>query len=216
VNTAACGTTPSTLGVHNDSQTAGGLGANVRWTFFKQLDIGAHLLTGEGVGRYGTGGLPDSTVNPGGSLALIRSTQALATIEWHAKKFDLYMNAGEEYAGRRWNLDPNNGNASTGYGSPNNVVSGCYTETTPPVSSGFTFGSLGKCNADTQRLIEGTIGFWIRVHQGPHGRLQFGPQYSYVARDAWTGTVATTPTQIFAAPHGVENMFFTSFRYYLP
>jgi hypothetical protein len=61
------------------------------------------------------------------------------------------------------------------------------------------------------------MGFWVRLYNGPKGRLQFGPQYSYLSRDAWTGSgalVGTTPT--FVAPHGIENMVLTSFRYYLP
>jgi len=200
------------LGAYNDSQTAGGFGANARITIAKQLDIGAHFLTGQGVGRYGTGGIQDATVNPSGTLALIRSYQALGTIEWHAKRLDLYMNAGEEYGGKRWAIDPIS-LKPVGYGSPLFVDSGCYTETAPG-SGGFSFGSLSSCNADTQRLIEGTLGFWIRVHQGPHGRIQFGPQYSYLIRDSWTGTNSTQTA--FFAPHGYDSMFLTSFRYYLP
>jgi len=208
----------STLGVYNDSQSSGGFGANGRITLAKQFDIGAHFLTGLGVGRYGTGGLPDATVNPDGTLALIRSYQALGTLEWHTKRLDLYTNAGEEYAGRRWSYDPNNTTnplTPVGYGSPLFNVAGCYTETAPSLATGFGFGGLKSCSADTQRLVEGTVGFWIKVHQGPHGRLQFGPQYSYLVRDAWTGTNAKVASG-FSAPHGIDNMFFTSFRYYLP
>ncbi len=166
------------------------------------------------MGRYGTGGLPDATVLPDGKLALIRSYQALATVEWHAKRLDLYMNAGEEYAQRR-SYDDNTLGVHYGYGSPEFVQSGCYTESAPG-AGGFSFGtpSASTCLANTQRLIEGTVGFWIKVHNGPHGRLQFGPQYSYVVRDAWRGM---DPTQTFSyAPHGLDSMFFTSFRYYLP
>lgn len=213
---ANCNGVNSAFGAFNDSQTAGGFGANARITVAKQLDIGAHFLTGQGVGRYGTSGLPDATVNSDGTLALIRSYQALATLEWHAKRFDLYLNGGQEYAQKHWDQVTQAGATSPtfiGYGAPGFVDSGCYTETAPG-SGGFTFGSLSGCNADTQRLIEGTIGFWIRVHQGPHGRLQFGPQYSYVARDSWSGTNSTFTTSY--APHGIDNMFFTSFRYYLP
>lgn len=220
-----CPTSASAEFAYNDSQTAGGFGANARWTFAKQFDIGIHFLTGQGVGRYGTGGLPDATVHGDGTLALIRSYQALGTVEWHAKKFDLYMNAGEEYAGRNVSLDPVRG-VPVGYGEPTLAQvesgtlpafsdSGCYTETPPATGTGgFGFGSLSSCNGNTQRLIEGTIGFWIRVHQGPKGRLQFGPQYSYVSRDAWWGAGKTAGT--YLSPHGIDNMFFTSFRYYLP
>jgi hypothetical protein len=212
-----CNGTVSALGAYNDSENVGGFGANARFTLFKQLDLGVHGLVGEGVGRYGSGGLPDSTVNANGTLAPLRSYQGLATVEWHTKRLDFYVNAGEEYVARRWQFDPNNPTnplTPVGYGSPLFVVSGCGTETPPPITgtNGFTFGSLSKCNADTKSLVEGTIGFWIKAHNGPHGRLQFGPQYSYVARYAWTGTSGSTT----ASPHGIDNMFFTSFRYYLP
>ena len=133
----------------------------------------------------------------------------MATLEWHAKRLDVYLNGGEEYAQKHYGYDAATG-TYTGYGVPSVNVSGCYTESAPG-SGGFAFG--GGCSVDTQRLIEGTMGFWVRVHQGPHGRLQFGPQYSYVVRDAWTGTLAAP---FSAAPHGIDNMFFTSFRYYLP
>lgn len=212
-----CNGTISALGANNNSLNAGGFGANARITLFKQLDLGAHALVGQGVGRYGTGGLPDATVHANGTLAPLRSYQGLATIEWHTKRLDFYVNGGEEYVTRRWEFDPNNPVSPitpVGYGSQLFNVTGCYLETPPPVTgtNGFTFGSLSKCNADTKSLVEGTVGFWIKAHSGPHGRLQFGPQYSYVARYAWTGTNGIG----FSAPHGIENMFFTSFRYYLP
>jgi len=211
-----CNGTISALGAYNDSVTTGGVGANARLSFFnKQLDFGLHAIMGEGVGRYGTGGLPDSTVKADGTLAPLRSYQGLATLEWHTKRLDLYMNGGEEYVARRWQFDPNNPTnplTPVGYGSQLFNVSGCYSETAPATGSGFAFGSLSKCSADTQYLLEGTVGFWIKAHNGPHGRLQFGPQYSYVTRQAWSGTNGTA----FSSPHGIDNMFFTSFRYYLP
>ncbi|MFY9674293.1 MAG: hypothetical protein WAK13_07555 [Terriglobales bacterium] len=207
------GTNPA--GAYNSSNNGGGIGANGRFTIAHHIDFGLHALEGRGVGRYGTGGLPDSTVNPDGTLALLRSEQGLATLEVHYPRFDIYLNGGEEYAKKRWSTDPISGK-EVGYGVPSLATTGCYTETVPGSGNGFGFGSLGSCSVDTKSLIEGTFGFWIRVHQGPHGRLQFGPQYSYVARNAWDGTFATSPTTIYTAPHGVDNMFMTSFRYYLP
>ena len=69
--------------------------------------------------------------------------------------------------------------------------------------------------ADTRVLVEGTAGVWFKLYDGSKeklnwGRLQFGPQYSYVTRNTWSG--ATYPGE----PHGIDNMVFTSFRYYLP
>ena len=81
--------------------------------------------------------------------------------------------------------------------------------TVPVNNSGFLPGGLSSCTADTRVVIEGTAGFWYRFYNGPHGRLQFGPQYSYVTRNTWSGTLGV-------APHGIDGMIFTSFRYYLP
>jgi hypothetical protein len=208
----AGGTTAT--GAYNFSKNAGGVGANGRVTFFKHLDFGLHALYGNGVGRYGTSSLPDATVNADGTLAPLRSYQGLATLEYHAPKFDIYLNGGEEYVGRRFQVDPISGK-TVGYGAPAFVDSGCYTETGPGSGTGFGFGGLANCNADTQRVIEGTFGFWFRLYNGPKGKLQFGPQYSYLSRDSWTGTFDTT-LGTFSAPHGIENMVLTSFRYYLP
>jgi hypothetical protein len=208
----AAGATAAT-GAYNDSKTGGGLGANARVTLFKQIDFGLHALYGNGVGRYGASGLPDATVNPDGTLALLRSYQGLATLEWHTPRIDVYLNGGEEYIGRRFSTDPVSGK-TVGYGAPAFVDSGCYTETPPSAGSGFGFGSVANCSGNTQSTIEGTFGFWIKLHNGPKGRLQFGPQYSYVSRNAWAGSGALTGTSV--APHGIDNMFMTSFRYYLP
>jgi hypothetical protein len=197
----------STQGAYNSSKNGGGLGANARITIAKHLDFGVHGLFGNGVGRYGTSSLPDATVNANGTLAPLRSYQGLVTLEYHMPRFDVYLNGGEEYIGRRWQIDPVSGKA-VGYGSPLFNTSGCYTETLPGSGTGFGFGGLANCTADTQSVIEGSMGFWLRLYNGPKGRLQLGPQYSYLTRGSWRGTVGE--------PHGVENMVFTSFRYYLP
>ena len=194
-------------GAYNDSKNGAGLGANARVTLFKHLDFGLHALYGNGVGRYGTSGLPDATVNPDGTLAPLRSYQGLATLEWHMPRFDVYLNGGEEYVKHRYQIDPFSGK-TVGYGAPSFDTADCYAETAPGSGSGYGFGALSKCQANTQSLIEGTFGFWVRLHSGPKGRLQLGPQYSYVSRNAWAGSGG--------APHGIDNMFMTSFRYYLP
>jgi len=209
---------PNALQAFNSSKNAGGVGANARVTVAKRVDFGLHALYGNGVGRYGTSTLPDATVNPDGTLAPLRSYQGLATLEWHSPRLDVYLNGGEEYVARRYQIDPVT-HKTVGYGAPSYVDSGCYTETVPSAGSGYAFGSVGSCSGNTQSLVEGTFGFWVRLYNGPKGRLQIGPQYSYLVRNAWTGTfAAATPTTpaIYSAPHGVENMVLTSFRYYLP
>src|SRR5215471_5452237 len=207
----ACGslTAPSAALAFNSSKNGGGFGANARWSFInKHLDAGVHGFGGSGVGRYGSGGLPDASANADGTLDLIRNLQGLATLEWHGPKLDLYFNAGAEYASRAASFDSFLGKA-VGYGSPQFSNAKCSVETLPANGTGFLPGSLGSCTADTRVLVEGTAGFWYRLYNGPKGRVQFGPQYSYVDRTAWTG-------QNGIGPHGIDNMILTSFRYYLP
>ncbi len=207
--TAPCAgsTKPSVAGAFNDNRTGGGVGANARWNLAnKRVVFGLHGLAGDGVGRYGTSSLSDATVRPNGTLALIRNYQALGTLEYHGKKLDIYTNVGGEYDQRTAYL--NSKKAGVGYGSQVFVNTGCFTETLPSAGNGFSPGSLSNCTADTRDLIEGTVGLWYRIYQGPYGRLQLGPQYSYVVRNTWVG--------YGGAPHGIDNMFFTSFRYYIP
>lgn len=207
---AGCGllTAASATQAYNSSVNGGGFGANARWTFDnKHIVFGLHGLGGTGIGRYGSGGLSDTTVHGDGTLYLLRNYQGLATLEWHGPKLDIYLNTGAEYAPRAASFDPVSLKL-VGYGAPTFSNSGCSIETVPPVGNGFAPGSLGSCTADTRALIEGTAGFWYRFYTGPKGRFQFGTQYSYVTRNAWSGAGGE--------PHGIDGMVFTSFRYYLP
>jgi hypothetical protein len=209
--TAFCGGSakpgPNALAAFNSSGSGGGGGANVRWSFAqKHVDFGLHGLGGSGIGRYGSGGLADASVRANGTVYLIKSLQGLSTLEFHYPKFDFYFNAGAEYDGRAADYDPVTGKI-VGYGSPAFVNTGCYLETGPG-SGGFAPGALANCTSDTKVLIEGTAGFWHRVVSGPKGRVQWGLQYSYLDRQAWSG--------VGGQPHGIDNMLLTSFRYYLP
>ena len=222
--TAATGTCmgitgPSATAANNVWTTGWGMGGNARVTLKKHFDAGIHFLGGDGVGRYGTSTLPDSTVRPDGSFALIRSAQALGTLEGHFTKYDVYANVGGEYAGRRSFF---NGATPEGYGSGSFKNTGCATELVPgaavggqyPTSStGYLPTAPANCTGDTRNILEGTLGFWYRFYKGPKGTLQFGPQYSYIVRNTWAGVGPTGGT---GEPSATQNMFLTSFRYYLP
>ena len=227
---AACTATGATTatGAYNASKEGGGFGANARWTLAdKHVVFGLHGFGGSGVGRYGAAGLSDLAINPDGTIHLIKGLQGLETLEYHAKKFDIYSYVGAEYAARTYAsyLNPlTMKTAYVGYGSPTFPNYGCYTETAPGTgntyTTGFNPGGLANCTADTRADIEGTIGFWYRFYNGPKGRMQFGAQYSYVTRQTWGGATAA-PTGGVATPgaltpEGIDNMVFTSFRYYLP
>lgn len=206
-------TAPTTATAYNASTSGGGVGANARWSFAnKHFDFGLHGFGGSGIGRYASGGLPDASINGNGTFHLVKELQGLATIEIHAPRTDIYFNAGSEYAARTASFDPISGKV-VGYGAPSFNNSGCYSETLPANGTGFLPGSLSSCTADTRALIEGTAGFWFRIYDGSlekvnRGRIQFGPQFSYVERETWSGGGLQ--------PHGLDAMVFTSFRYYLP
>jgi hypothetical protein len=210
-NPICTGTTAT--GAYNASKEGGGFGFNARWTLLdKHLVFGIHEFGGTGVGRYGAASLSDLSIHANGTLNLIRDYQGLGTLEYHGKKLDVYSYAGVEYAGRAYDFDPVSG-LQVGYGAPGFSNAGCYTEVAPTVNTGFTPSGLAHCTAQTRTIMEGTLGFWYRFYNGPKGRFQFGSQYSYVTRYTWAG-IAGPGTS--ASPTGLDNMVYTSFRYYLP
>jgi hypothetical protein len=198
-------TTPTAAGAFNRSIWGGGFGANARWLVAqKKVEFGVHYLGGNGVGRYGDATLPDVTVYGDGTEHLIRAYQALGSLEFHLPKWDFYFYGGGEYAGRQSSFYKGK---PVGYGAPGFDNSGCGTETLPG-TGGFLPGGLSKCAGQTRALLEGTTGFWYKPYNGPKGRFQLGLQYSYLTRNAWSGKGGD--------PEAIENMIFTSFRYYLP
>ena len=61
-------------------------------------------------------------------------------------------------------------------------------------------------------MQEITVGYWYDIYKGEHGRLRQAIQYSYAEPGAGRSGVGCA----FQADKGVDNMFWTSFRYYLP
>ncbi len=203
------GTTPTAVGAYNDTTTGGGLGGSLRVpTLHKHLDVGVKGLWGDGTGRYGSSTIADLTARPDGQLALIHNFSALGTLEFHATpRLDIYANYGGDYVGRRYFLT--SPTKAVGYGAYTNVETGCNTEPPPPATNtGYTPGSQSNCTADTKDVQEFTVGYWYNIYSGPAGRLRQGLQYAYFQRNIWSG-IGTTP-------QATDNMFWTSFRYYLP
>lgn len=221
--------TPSALGAFTSKTAGGGLGANARVSLFaKTLTLGVHGLVGNGLGRYSSSDLADATAHPDGSLELLSGGSALGSLEWHPfPRLDLYSYYGGEFDKRAYYATgefvttpgPTLGQPIlTGYGAPTNVVYGCYTEVLPvssPNGGGNVPGSASNCNADNRNIQEGTAGYWFRFYKGTHGTLQQGIQYSYVVRHTWQG-IGNPAAGLTNSPKGIDNMLFTSFRYYLP
>jgi hypothetical protein len=218
---------PSALGAFNDTRNGGGIGANARIHATKHVDFGVHFLGGDGIGRYGSVGLPNLTLRGDGTIAPIRNYQSLGTIEIFTNKLDVYMYLGDEYESRT--AYGTTSATAVGYGSRFFSNAGCWTETIPgtaqaspsnPIgaggTNGFVPGSLGSCTNDTKHEMEGTVGFWYRFYRGSHGTLQMGLQESYFLRYDWNGVGTTSGVGTSGAPHGTDNMVFTSFRYVLP
>jgi hypothetical protein len=220
--TTVCGgfTGPSGALGFNDKKVAGGGGANARIALLdKKVTLGVHFLGGDGVGRYGTSQLVDATVHPDGTLEPVRSYQGLGTIEFHpTPKLDLYMYVGDEYAQRtQYNFTPTG--FTVGYGATGLKNFGCSVQQAPG-ANGFSPTAPANCTGDTRNIMEGTFGFWYRFYKGSRGTVQFGTQYSYVTRSAWSGIGTGTQNGVLLStagtPTALDNMVLTSFRYYIP
>jgi hypothetical protein len=233
----------SSFGATNTGNTGGGGGVSALFPLFHgHLDAGIKGVAGDGIGRYGAAQLADATARPDGTLALIRTAHGLARLELHATpKLDLYAYYGLEYA---WRAGYSGYDAVTitktpaipatatstaipattttkittnGIGGYANVAannSGCATEGVP--INDFNPSSGSNCAGDIRIIQEGTVGFWYKFYQGTHGRLQAGITYSYLVKNAWSGTGGVPAGGTAISPKGIDNMVFTSFRYYLP
>jgi hypothetical protein len=212
----------------------------------KKLDFAVQGLAGDGVGRYGSAQLSDLTFRPDGTEALIRTAHGLGELEFHSAKLDAYAYGGAEYAARAayqgYNsitvtktpaIPPNAANpagdsATTtttfklnqigGYGSPFANNSGCIKELPPANTTGAaTVGTPSSgtgCAGDTRVIMEGTLGFWYKFYQGPKGGFRLGIQYSYFSKDGWSGSNGKSVPGF--SPKAVDNMVWTSIRYYIP
>ena len=221
--------TTSALDAFTAKAFGGGVGANGRlFLRSRSLEIAAHALVGSGIGRYSSATLPDATAHPDGSLEPLAGGSALGSIDWHrGSRLDLYGYYGGEYVRRAYynsgyfvvTPGPTQGQPIlVGYGAPNNPVYGCNIEVLPvssPNGGGDVPGSASNCLADNRNIQEGSVGFWYRIYQGSRGAFQQGIQYSYAVRHTWQG-IGNPLTGLGGSPTANDNMFFTSFRYYLP
>ncbi len=183
-----------------------------------------------------------ATARPNGSLALIRTAHGLARLEWHATpKLDIYGYWGMEYAWRagysgyqavtitKTTAIPATATSpaipattkttisTTGIGGYGNVAannSGCATEGVP--INQFNPSNGANCAGDIRSIQEPTLGFWYKFYQGSKGRMQFGIQYSYLNKAAWSGTGGVAAGAPAISPKANDNMIWTSFRYYIP
>jgi hypothetical protein len=100
--------------------------------------------------------------------------------------------------------------AAVGYGSRLLSNSACNTLSAPGYngsSTGYYPGA--SCGAQNRDIQEYTAGYWYDLYRGDHGRFRQSIQYSYAVREGWSGASGI-------GAKGIDNMFWTSLRYYIP
>jgi hypothetical protein len=159
----------------------------------RMLDFQLSGLIGQGVGRYGSGQIPDATFSPVGKIAPLSEYSIMGGFVAHQiQAVDIYAYGGAEGAANKTY------SGTAGYGNPNVNLAGCLVE-------------LGTCNAVTSSLVEGTVGAWWRVIKSAYGTMQVGLQYEYVGRNTFQGVGATRGSTV--SPSTNENMVLFSLRY---
>lgn len=199
----------------NDTKVGAGIGGGFRAPLFNnKVSVGLKGLWGQGVGRYGSSTIADITLRPDGSISPLHGFSGLSTLELNpTSRLNLYFNYGGDYIGRDYAI---NGTSQVGYGTYTADMSGCNVEPNPSGSNaaGFNPAAPAHCTANTKDVQEFTAGDWYYFYKGPKGGLRMGLQYSRFQRDLWSGNGGTTNPG--GSAKGVDNMFWTSFRYYLP
>jgi hypothetical protein len=215
---------PTGAAPYNNTVWGGGIGGGFRAPMgTKKFMVGLKGLYGEGVGRYGSSTIADITLRPDGTISPLHGFSALSTIElFPTPRWYLYLNYGGDYVGRDFAL--NSAGSQVGYGTWTAAMSGCNVEPAAGTgavngANGFSPSTPGSCGGSNKDVQEFTAGYWYNIYKGPKGNLRYGLQYSRFERDLWSGNgfnssgVLTNPG---GEANGVDNMFWTSFRYYLP
>ena len=203
----------------SNTKSAGGVFGGIRVSPSKYADIAVTAMAGDGTGRYGSSQLADATLRPDGTLEPIRNYHGLLSLETHpTPKLDVYGYYGGEYAQRTVYTTAQG--YLMGYGARNLSDTGCYSL---PSLSGLTTtnGTGGSpaatgCASPTRYIQEGLLGFTYRFANSPkYGRFQYQVNYQYMQRNLWSG-VGGGPAPTPSGPRALDNMIFTSMRYYIP
>src|SRR5215813_6269871 len=163
----------------------------------KKLDVSLETIVGQGIGRYGSSGLPDVTLNPTtGELRPLRQARIMGGLVFHhSPRLDLYTYGGDEYASRYAFISP--AGTAAGYGSPLVSYASCTNEV-----------AMNTCSGANRNIYGATVGYWYRLYRGEYGRIEQGNQVVYIHRNLWSG-IGTTP-------QGGDIVAYTSLRFYLP
>jgi hypothetical protein len=151
---------------HTNTTEGYGVGFGALMPFVnKRLDVSMEGLVGQGIGRYGSSGLPDATINPTtGALRPLREARIMGgLVHRHRSRLDLYTYGGDEYAGRDAFISPTG--TAAGYGSPLVSYASCTNEV-----------AMNACSGANRNIYEATVGYWYRLYRGEFGRIEQGNQ----------------------------------------
>ena len=148
-------------------------------------------------------------VRPDGVLVPVRNYQTLGTLEWHGPRLDVYANVGGEYEDRTAFVSGGKGvgygstlfnNSGCDTETPPALTTttvatpidrdsshGRHRQHSSSRSGGYASDRRVQSRRDYRTATEtraaslkARIGFWYRFYNGPKGRVQWGPQYSYI------------------------------------
>jgi hypothetical protein len=186
----------------------------------KYVDLQGSVLTGQGLGRYGSSQLADVTIGSDGTLQPLQTTQVLLGLVAHPwTGLDVYGYAGEEQVNANfWNVAGTAG----GWGNPAYGNGGCLDPNlTSTFAAGFNTPITGTaCTANVQRTQEFTVGFWQNLYKGDLGRVAFGAQYEHVKLWAFAGIPGASPQGTAPGPtpnqglNPSNDIVFLSLRYF--
>ena len=148
----------------------------------------------------------------GGPTATFCPTGFTSPSQCTAKPSAALLAAGGTWGGH-WGTPST---SALGYGSRLLNDSPCNTSALPGFNGSSTgYYPGGACGAQTRNVQEATFGYWYDIYRGDRGRLRQSIQYGYTIRDAWSGAPPAAGAPGIGTK-GIDNMFWTSFRYYLP
>jgi hypothetical protein len=190
----------------NADRAGGSVGGTITWTAIpKTLDLQITGATGTGIGRYGSGQLPDVTYRPDGTLSPINETTFMAGGTFHVTPFlDLYAYGGQEAEHRKLYTI---GSTVAGVGVPTFNEAACVAADTPAVTN-------SGCGANIEAENQIAAGFWWKAYQGKFGSFRFGMQYSYTKVLPFSGVNGATAAAPYLHTSTDDSMVFTSIRYY--
>lgn len=158
----------------------------------KVLSLMASGIIGSGIGRYGSGQLPDVTQDRQGINIPLNGSQLLAGLTFTPMpEATIYAYYGQEQLNQQAWADTT---AGFGYGS------NLYNN-----SGADSLG--GKANGNISKISEITVGTWLKCYEGKAGEIRLGLQYAH-AEDAYFSVTNG------GAPAAYDNQFYVSLRYY--